>query len=92
MELPKTPQLSLYVAGASPQSGNAVRAVAAFMRDRHRPYDFTVVDVHRTPEVAYRDGVLTVPAVVLTTPDAKVTVSGNFSVRGLRVKLGAADE
>lgn len=92
MDLPKTPRLVLYVAGASLQSSIAVRAVAAFLRNERRPYDFSVVDVHRTPEVACREGVLTVPALILTSSDATVTVSGNFSVRGLRVKLGSADE
>lgn len=92
MDLPKTPRLTLYVAGASPQSSNAVRAVAAFMRNRHSAYDFTVVDVHRTPEVACREGVLTVPAAILTSSDTRIIISGRFSVRGLRVKFGAADE
>ena len=85
-----TRHVTLYVAGASPQSRNAVRAVAALLRKTRGEMCLRVIDVHREPDVAYRDGVLTVPAVVFRDSRSKVIVSGAFSDEKLDADLGAA--
>ena len=90
MDGPTATKLTLYVAGASPQSSNAVRAVAGLLRRSPNAFELSVVDVHRTPSAAYREEVLTVPAIVVETPESKLLMSGAFSERGLRMKIGLA--
>ena len=81
-------KVTLYIAGASPQSSNAVRAVTGLLRRFPSAFDLSVVDVHRNASAAYRDNVLTVPSLVLETPERKLLVSGAFSERSLRTRLG----
>ena len=50
-----------------------------------------VIDVHREPGAAYRDGVLTVPAAVFHDSTSTVIVSGAFSDEKLDAELGAAE-
>jgi hypothetical protein len=88
MQLHTGQRLTLYVAGASPQSSNAVRAVARLLRDAAGSYDLSVVDVYRAPAAAHAAGVVTVPSVVFTGARSKVIVSGTFDKEILRRKLG----
>ena len=90
MDLSARRHVTLYVAGASPQSRNAVRAVAALLRKTPGKICLRVIDVHREPGAAYRDGVLTVPAAVFHDSRSKVIVSGAFSDERLDAELGAA--
>jgi hypothetical protein len=87
MQLHTGQRLTLYVAGASPQSSSAVRAVAALLRDAAGSYDLSVVDVYRTPSAAHAAGVVTVPSVVFTGGGSKEIVSGTFDEEILRRKL-----
>jgi hypothetical protein len=89
MQLHTGQRLTVYVAGASPNSGNAIRAVASLLRDPEYNYDLHVVDVHRSPGAAYRDGILTVPSVVLTRAGLKVVVGGVIDEQNVRARLGA---
>ena len=91
MDLAASRHVTLYVAGASPQSRNAVRAVAALLRKTPGEMCLRVIDVHREPGVAYRDGVLTVPAAVFHDSASTVIVSGAFSDEKLDAELGAIE-
>jgi hypothetical protein len=82
--------VTLFVAGASPQSSEAVRAVAALLRRTSGEVCLRVIDVHREPAAAYREGVLTVPAAVFGDSKSKVVISGAFSEEKLSAVLGAA--
>jgi hypothetical protein len=88
MQLTTGQRLTLYVAGASPHSSRAVRVVAALVRGREQMYDLTVVDVHRCPGRAHRDGVLTVPGIVVASSGLTRVINGPIEESTVRAKLG----
>jgi hypothetical protein len=90
MDLSPVPRLTSFVAGASPQSSDAVRVLVDFLRRARCSCDLRVVDVHRAPAVVHREGVLTVPTVVVTREESRIVVSGALSEPRLRATLGAS--
>ena len=74
--------LVLFVAGASPQSSRAIRALASFVSDQPPGrYRWEIVDVHRDPKRARHAGVLTVPSLLVVTNDGARVLAGNIAAR-----------
>ncbi len=71
---------TLYVAGQSPRSAQAVANLERIGRDRlGGEYDLTVVDVADNPERAEAARVLTTPTVVKEAPGQPRRVTGDLS-------------
>ena len=80
-------RLTLYVAGASPNSSIAIRTLAALLRQSGSKYDLHIVDVHRHAAAAHSAGVLTVPALVLMREDSTSFLTGAIDEQSLRARL-----
>ncbi|MCA9652831.1 MAG: circadian clock KaiB family protein [Myxococcales bacterium] len=71
--------LRLYVAGGAPRSLRAVESVSRVCA-RHLAgrYELDVVDVYRQPELAAREGVRGVPALVRVSPPPMRRIVGDL--------------
>ncbi len=67
--------LRLYVAGVTPRSQEAIRAVKA-MCEEHLAgrYDLEVIDIYQQPTLAKDEQIVAAPTLILATPPAIVTL------------------
>jgi circadian clock protein KaiB len=84
--------LRLYIAGATPQSSNAVEALRAVCEEHLRGrYELRVIDVFQQPELAESDEIIAVPTLVKKLPAPVSRVVGDLSnVHRIRVALDLA--
>jgi circadian clock protein KaiB len=73
-------QLTLFVSGAAPASGRAVRRLRD-MCDRHSPsgYDLEIVDIYQQPALVVSRGVLAVPTLIKEKPLPARVLIGDFT-------------
>ena len=74
--------LVLFVAGASPQSGRAIRTLASFVSGQAPGrYSWEIVDVHRDLNRARSAGVVAVPSLLMRTAAESRLFAGNIATR-----------
>lgn len=72
--------LRLYIAGATPQSSNAVEALRAVCEEHlHGRYELRVIDVFQQPELAESADIVAVPTLVKHLPAPVSRVVGDLS-------------
>ena len=73
--------LSLYVAGATVRSMNAIENVKTLCEERlHGRYDLEIIDIYREPRAAQENNVIAIPMLVKQSPQPARRMVGDLSV------------
>ena len=73
--------LSLYVAGATARSMNAIENVKTLCDEHlHGRYDLEIIDIYREPRAAQQDNVIAIPMLVKQSPQPARRIIGDLSV------------
>ncbi|MDX1658561.1 MAG: circadian clock KaiB family protein [Nitriliruptorales bacterium] len=72
---------TLYVAGRSGRSAQAIAAIEGLFRDASGDFYLTIVDVLEDPSAAESERILATPTLVRTSPPPRQSVVGDFRNR-----------